>query len=101
MYVIGLRPNGAPNRERIAFIQATHFLTTLTRDTGGEVYFTDSLPALNAVYARIADELRSQYTLGYLSRNARRDGKWRRIEVRTGREDLRVRYKLGYYASKG
>jgi hypothetical protein len=47
-------------------------------------------------------QLRSQYTVGYVSRNDRRDGRWRRVVVRTpSREDLQVRHKLGYYAAKG
>jgi Ca-activated chloride channel family protein len=102
VYVIGLRPDRALDRQRAAFSQATYFLTTLTRDTGGEVYFPSSLSELDAVYERVAEELRSQYTVGYVSRNERRDGKWRRIVVRTPtREGLRVRHKLGYYAARG
>jgi VWFA-related protein len=102
VYVICLRPDRAQDRERIAFTQATYFLTALTRDTGGEVYFPSALSELDAVYGRIAEELRSQYTVGYVSGNDRRNGKWRHIVVRTvAHEDLRVRHKLGYYAAKG
>jgi hypothetical protein len=51
------------------------------------------------VYDRIAEELRTQYSIGYVSSNSRRDGKWRRIVVRTPeRSSLQVRHKLGYYA---
>jgi Ca-activated chloride channel family protein len=101
VYVIGLRPDRAQDRQRMAFTQATHFLTALARDTGGEVYFPSALSQLDAVYGRIAEELRSQYTLGYVSHNERRDGTWRRVVVRTERDDLQVRHKLGYYATKG
>lgn len=88
VYAIAIRPERIQERQRIAYIQATHFMTVLTRDTGGEVYFPNSLSELDAVYGRVAEELRSQYTLGYVSGNTRRDGKWRRIVVRTrgGRE---------------
>jgi Ca-activated chloride channel family protein len=86
----------------MAYSLATHFLTRLARETGGQVYFPNSLSELDAVYGRVAEELRSQYTLGYVSANARRDGKWRRIVVRTpGRDDLQVRHKLGYQAPRG
>ena len=102
VYAIGVRAEQPQDRLRVAFSQATHFLTSLTRDTGGEVYFPNSLSELDAVYGRIAEELRTQYTVGYVSPNERRDGKWRRIVVRAlGREELRVRHKLGYYAPKG
>ena len=83
-------------------MKATHFLTALTRDTGGEVYFPSALTELDAVYGRVAEELRSQYTVGYVSRNDRRDGKWRRVVVSApARDDLRIRHKLGYYAGRG
>jgi Ca-activated chloride channel homolog len=102
VYVIALRTEHALERQRLAFTQATHFLTAVTRDTGGEAYFPSALSELDAVYGRIAEELRSQYTVGYTSGNDRRNGKWRRIVVRTpAREGLQVRHKLGYYASKG
>ena len=38
-----------------------------------------------AVYAQISDELSSQYTVGYISKNAKRDGAWRRVVVRVDR----------------
>lgn len=102
VYVIALRTEHALDRQRLAFAQATYFLTAVTRDTGGEAYFPTALSELDAIYGRIAEELRSQYTLGYVSANDRRNGKWRRIVVRTpAREDLHVRHKLGYYAAKG
>jgi Ca-activated chloride channel family protein len=102
VYVIALRTEHALDRQRLAFAQATYFLTAVTRDTGGEVYFPSALSELDAVYGRIGDELRSQYTVGYVSGNDRRNGKWRHVVVRTpARGDLQVRHKLGYYAAKG
>jgi VWFA-related protein len=102
VYAISLRPNRPRERERLAFSQAAHILTALSRETGGQVHFPNSISELDAVYGRIAEELRTQYSLGYVSSNPRRDGKWRRIVVRTPtRDDLLLRYKLGYYAPAG
>jgi len=82
--------------------QATHFLARLARDTGGEVHYPRALTDLEGVYGRIADELRTQYTLGYVSANPIRDGAWRHIAVRTpARDNLFIRYRLGYYAPRG
>mgnify|MGYP000647512206 CR=1 FL=1 len=82
-----------------AFSQAEYLLTALTRETGGRVYFPAALSELDAVYDRIAEELRTLYSVGYVSSNARRDGKWRRIVVRVPERDgVSVRHKLGYYA---
>ena len=99
IYAISLRPNRPADRDRLAFSQAVYVLTALARDTGGQVHFPASLSELDAVYDRIAEELRTQYSLGYVSSNQHRDGKWRRIVVRVPeREDLQIRHKLGYYA---
>ena len=101
IYAISLRPGRSQDRNRLAFSQATHLLTTLSQETGGQVHFPNSLSELDLVYARVAEELRTQYTLGYVSSNKRRDGKWRRIVVRVPeRDDLQVRHKIGYYAPR-
>ena len=102
VYAISLRLDTTLAREEAAVSRAKYFLTTLTRDTGGEVYFPERLSDLDTVYSRIAEDLRSKYTLGYVSTNGNRDGRWPRIQVRTpGREGLRTRHKLGYYGARG
>lgn len=102
IYAIGLRSDDPADRSRLAFGEATYFLKSVARDTGGEAHFPTSLARLAGVYGRIAEDLRSQYTLGYVSANTARDGKWRRIQVRTpGRKDLAIRNKVGYYGPGG
>ncbi len=99
IYSISIRENRPQDRDRLSFSQAVHLLTVLSRDTGGQVHFPNSPSELDQVYDRIAEELRTQYSIGYVSSNPRRDGKWRRIVVRTPeRGNLQVRHKLGYYA---
>jgi Ca-activated chloride channel homolog len=101
VYAIALRPATPPERERLSFMEATHFLNALARETGAQVLLPGSAFELDAAYARVAEELRTQYTLGYVSSNARRDGTWRRIVVRMpGRADLQLRHKLGYRAAR-
>jgi len=96
IYSISLRSSRGQDRN---FSQANYVLSSLSRETGGQVYFPNSLSELDSVYDRIAEELRTLYSLGYVSSNQRRDGKWRRIVVRVPeRPDLQLRYKLGYYA---
>ena len=100
VYAIALRPpDNAPRGDGIASGVARHFLTAVARETGGQVFPVSSLSDLGAAYDLVAEELRTQYTLAYVSSNPLRDGKWRRVVVRTpGREDLRVRYRTGYRA---
>jgi len=99
IYAISLRPQRTTDRQRQAFSQAEYLLNALTRETGGRAYFPASIGELDSVYDRIAEELRTLYSVGYVSSNLRRDGKWRRIVVRVpDREGMQIRHKLGYYA---
>jgi hypothetical protein len=50
------------------------------------------------VYAQIADELASQYTIGYTSKNPKVDGAFRRIIVQVARPNVTARTKKGYFA---
>ena len=98
IYCIRLAGDRAADRLRPNFSQASYMLTALSRETGGQVFFPASLNELESVYDRIAEELRTQYSVGYVSSNRRQDGKWRRIVVRVpDRESISVRHKLGYY----
>ena len=54
---------------------------------------------LQAAFAEVAEELRHQLGLAYVSDNVVRDGRWRQIELRVrGRPELSVRHREGYYA---
>jgi VWFA-related protein len=101
IYSISLRSNRSADRNRMSFSQAAHLLTALANETGGQVYFPNSISELDSVYGRIAEELRTQYSLGYVSTNKRHDGRWRRVVVRTPeRDDVQIRHKVGYYAPR-
>ena len=73
-------------------------LRQLSQETGGRAFFPSQLADLVKVYSQISDELSSQYTVGYTSRNPRRDGAWRRIVVRVAGERRMARTKQGYFA---
>jgi Ca-activated chloride channel family protein len=78
-------------------------LTEMARQTGGDAFFPEDVRELNAIYAKILDELSSRYTLGYLPKNTAEDGKWRKIEVkltRAGLEKAKIRARPGYFASR-
>lgn len=79
--------------------RARHFLTALAGETGGQPFFPRGLSELDGVYDRVARELSTQYSLGYVSSNARRDGKWRRVVVHSGRGGLVLRHRAGYFAT--
>lgn len=74
-------------------------LQRLATISGGRAFLTDDPNELDAVFARIVEELSSQYLLAYTSTNPRRDGSWRQIRVEVpGRQSLRVRARQGYRA---
>ena len=96
IYAIGLRsPDVTRHRN---FSEAEFVLRQLAQQTGGRVFFPKQITELTNVYGEIADELSSQYTIGYSSRNPKRDGAWRRVVVRLGAPNLTARTKQGYYA---
>jgi Ca-activated chloride channel homolog len=81
--------------------QARYLLSALARESGGQAFFPSSPAELGRLYSRIAEELRSQYTIGYVSTNARLDGSWRQILVMTPQHDgLELRHRLGYYVER-
>jgi Ca-activated chloride channel family protein len=78
---------------------ARHLLDALARESGGEAFLLDGAAELHGVYERIAQELHSQYCLGYVSSQPEVDGRWRQILVLTPQQGaLRVRHRVGYYA---
>ena len=61
-------------------------------------FFPESVYDLSKVYDAIATELASQYSIGYVPRNVREDGKYRRVVVRvTDRPELKPRTRKGYF----
>ena len=96
IYSIGLRSRDI--RTRRGFREADFVLRQLAQETGGRAFFPEQAEDLPAIYQRISDELSSQYTLGYISKNPLQDGRWRRIVVRVDRPNVAARTKQGYYA---
>lgn len=95
IYTIALRGSDTQTR---GFREAEFIMRQLAQETGGRSFFPDKIEDLEGVYAQIADELASQYTLGYTSHNVRRDGAWRRLVVQVSRANVTPRTKKGYYA---
>jgi Ca-activated chloride channel family protein len=72
--------------------------------SGGRAYFPRELDDLDQVWREIAGGIRSQYTVAYHSSNPTRDGAFRKVRItagRTGKRDLRVAARDGYFAPVG
>ena len=96
IYSIGIR--GRETNAKKEFKEAEFVLRQLAQETGGRVFFAGNVDELSGIYGQISDELSSQYSLGYSSKNSKRDGAWRRIVVRVNRSNAQARTKLGYFA---
>jgi Ca-activated chloride channel family protein len=98
IYSIGLRSTESSSSASKGFKEAEFVLRQLSQETGGRAFFPTQIADLNGIYGQIAEELSSQYTVGYTSKNAKRDGAWRRIVVRVNRPNSTARTKQGYFA---
>ena len=98
IYTIGLMEDATAGGQSKGFREATYALRQLSTDTGGRAFFPSDIKSLASVYGQIYDELSSQYTIGYTSKNPRRDGAWRRLVVRVTRPNVQARTKQGYFA---
>jgi VWFA-related protein len=76
------------------------YLNELADYSGGRVFNAQQLQDLGPAFEEIAKELSSQYSIGYYSKNQKRDGKFRRVEVKVKKAGLVARTKKGYYAPK-
>jgi len=97
VFTIALR---GPDNQRKGFREAEFVMRQLADETGGRAFFPERIEDLNGVYGQIADELASQYTVGYSPRNPRRDGAWRRVVVQVARPNAVPRTKRGYYGPR-
>jgi Ca-activated chloride channel family protein len=75
-------------------------LKKIAEVSGGKAYFPASVKDLDRVWRDIAGAIRSQYTLGYHSTNARRDGLFRKVEITAGR-GREVVARDGYFGPTG
>lgn len=97
IYTIGLGSTGGVMRSREA--DPEFALRALAQETGGRLFLTRTGAALPDIYTQIADELASQYVVGYVSSNTQPSG-YRRITVRVARPGVQARTRAGYYAGK-
>jgi VWFA-related protein len=90
---------GYISRLHIPFTMYDNRLASYVLATGGTLDSENGLNGIEKSYAKIAEEARTQYTLGYNSHESIYDGKYRSIDVRVSRPGLEVIAKHGYYPS--
>lgn len=100
--------------QNVRDLAAERALAALTSETGGELFLPrprsgpadaaadeQTLADLNAIFSTLAEQLRTQYILGFYSSNEARNGAFRKITVRVKKNGYAARARNGYYAPKG
>ena len=96
------RPGDDPADESISSLMdriyklADDYLNEMANTSGGRLLRADTNAMLPRAFQQIAEELRTQYSLGYYPTNSERSGKYRKIRVRATRKDVAVRTRPGY-----
>lgn len=88
---------GFLDRYHIPFTMRENILPQYTAQTGGEAVSEFRQKGIEQSFAKIAEDVRVQYTAGYYSNEPLTDGKFRTVEVKVLRPGLDVIAKRGYY----
>ena len=99
IYPIGIMGGFPSGSTRL--LQSRAFLQQIADMTGGQLFTPSTSKELGAIYQKILDELSAQYVIGFVSDNARADGKFRKLKVDVHRDGLKVKHRTGYFAPGG
>lgn len=98
-------PSGDPKKfEPLTPPQAAKYaaartrLETLANRTGGQLHDVYRLEDMGRIYAQVAAEMRTLYSIAYQSAGNKRDGNWRAITIQVSHPELVARTRPGYYA---
>jgi len=99
VYVIGIGDSKMEGVDRAP-------LREIAERTGGRAFFPDKKFDLNAAFADIERELRTQYLIAYSSTNKKHDGVYRKITIEITNPNLKsqklqLRHRPGYFAKAG
>jgi VWFA-related protein len=76
-------------------------LKRMSQETGGRVFEVTRRGGLDDAFRQLEEEMRSQYALSYTPANDKKDGAFRRIEIKPKDGNLKVQARRGYYATAG
>jgi Ca-activated chloride channel family protein len=108
LYIMGF-PNESGYKTKEPYTppetRAVKLINQLAEESGGRAFFPYFLYDIPAAIEQISEDIHSQYTIGYFSTNEKRDGKWRRIQVKLEEKrnkdlkDYTVHARSGYFAT--
>jgi VWFA-related protein len=97
------------NLDQITFLQADNVMRSFAEATGGAAWFPRFPGEYPNIYQMVSANLRNQYSIGFVPKVRKTDGKLRKLRVEVPNLDvngdgkldkLKVRHKKGYYAPK-
>ena len=97
VYIVGFLENQGA-RERL---EQRMRLTQIAEATGGLAFFPATKKEIDVAYEQVQADVNGRYLIGYVSSNQANDGRWRKLDVRLNRNDLktaRIRARKGYFA---
>ena len=94
----GRRGGGREPEE--SHIDGKKVLEQMSRETGGRMYEVSKKESVDQIYSQIAEELRTQYMLGYTPDKSNSGSGYRRITLTAKKKDLVVQTRDGYYADR-
>jgi VWFA-related protein len=74
------------------------YLSQMSGETGGHVYDVGGRNSLDKIFDELQQEMRTQYAIGYTPTDPKKDGSYRKLEIRTKDRSLKVQARKGYYA---
>jgi VWFA-related protein len=74
------------------------YLKRMSSETGGRVFKVDRRNSLDDIFRQLQEEMRSQYSIGYVPSNPAKDGSFRKIDIRVDDKNYKVQARKGYYA---
>ena len=95
---VGMYSGEANRKQYDQNFGATETLTSLSNDTGGKAFIDTN--DFSGVFDRVHNDTSSYYILGYRSSNHDKDGRYRKITVKTSVRDVKLEYRAGYYAAR-
>ena len=75
-------------------------LKRMSEETGGRAFRVSHRHPLSEAFEEIQKDMRTQYAIGYLPTNGKKDGTFRRLEIKTKDKDQKVQARKGYYATE-
>jgi Ca-activated chloride channel family protein len=97
LYAIGYMENQSSSVRA----QQQNQLQRMAAITGGQVFFPSNIKELDKIYDKIQREIAARYSIGFTSTDARKDGAWRKVEIKLKRPELKgakLRTRSGYFA---